>query len=430
MVVVDPQRKARFIKHSVPLTVAISLICPVSGGLRAQEIKKTASEINRSEFSRDSSLLQTSPVSIENPEPTEIVAPSNPPSNLEITPPSSEKYSLTKLDVDGLSVKTLGKVNKKTLTIAQQTLTQELTPNPNSQESLPQTTQPLEEKKDAAPSSSSPTSSNSDSSSLDFPVRLYIGPDFFHRNYSEEQIRPGFKSNEFGTLFGLQTSLDYVKGNAVYFGMGFRYGGGQTTYDGGTQAGDPFKSKTDNQFFNLEGRLGYTFQTGRPKHRFLISPFVALGYHKWNRNISGGIATTSDGSTSISDTTENYSWGYVGPGFHTEYKISPKFTIGLNAKLMFMLGGDIDLEISRGGIVTNQGEGSLGNKLQYEIELPLTYTLVQNSKNAIDLKLTPYYRSQDIARGPEFALSSGSGATEPASSTSVYGATFGVQFRF
>jgi hypothetical protein len=97
---------------------------------------------------------------------------------------------------------------------------------------------------------------------------------------------------------------------------------------------------------------------------------------------------------------------------------------------MFMLGGNIDLEVQNGGLVIDQGSGKLGNDLQYEIELPLTYNLVENSKNGIDLKFTPYYRSQDIARGQPFALSNGGGAVEPASTTSVYGATVGVQLRF
>jgi hypothetical protein len=426
MDIIDPQRKASFIKHSVPFTVAISLICPISGGLRAQEIKKTAPEVNlttvhsnQSGFSRDSSLLQTSPVSIQNPQPT---APSNPPSSLDIKPTSPEKYSLTKLDVDGLSVQTLGKVNKNKLTIAQQATTQELAPTPNSQEPLAQSNQPPEETKDTEKSPPSSTSSNSDASNPEFPVRLYIGTDFFYRNYSEEEINPGFKSNEFGTLYGLQANLDYVKGNAVYFGLGFRYGGGQTKYDGSLQntQATPVTSKTDNQFLNIEGRLGYTFQTGRRKNPFLISPFVAVGYHQWNRDIAGGSEQINGQAIQIPDLKENYSWGYAGPGIHAEYKISRKFRIGLNAKLMFMFGGDI-------AFVSDQDRGNLGNNLQYEVELPLTYTLVENSNNAVDLKLIPYYRSQDIGRG---SLSVSGERLEPASTTSVYGATLGVQFRF
>jgi hypothetical protein len=193
----------------------------------------------------------------------------------------------------------------------------------------------------------------------------------------------------------------------------------------------PFKSTTDNQFLNIEGRLGYTFQASRQKNRFLISPFVALGYHQWNRDVSGNFTAPSGPIQGI-DTSETYSWGYVGPGFHAEYKVSKKFTVGLNAKLMFMFGGQLDLENKFGGALIEQSGGKLGNDLQYEIELPLTYNLVENSKNGIDLKFTPYYRSQDIGLGQPFPLASSSSgsAIEPASITSVYGATLGVQFRF
>jgi hypothetical protein len=245
---------------------------------------------------------------------------------------------------------------------------------------------------------------------------------------------PNFKSDEFGTLYGLQANLDYVKGNRVYVGLGFRYSGGQTKYDGSLQplpVATPATSTTENQFFNLEGRLGYTFQTGKSKNRFLISPFIALGYHQWKRDISGAdLVITGFGPSPRPDLIENYSWGYVGPGFHAEYRVSRKFRIGLNAKLMAMFGTDFDIITSSNGTVQSQGNGNLGRDLQYEIELPLTYTLIENSRNAVDLKLTPYYRSQDIAKGSEFALSDGGGASEPASSTSVWGATFGVQLRF
>jgi hypothetical protein len=263
----------------------------------------------------------------------------------------------------------------------------------------------------------------------ELPSRFYIGPDFLHRDYNEEEITPGFKSHEFGTLFGLQATYDYVKAKAVYVGVGFRYGGGQTTYDGSLQDGTPATSTTDNRFLNIEGRLGYTFQVGR-EGRFLFSPFVGLGYHNWNRDISDNITITGEGSIQGVNTIETYSWGYVGPGFHAEYKVSPKFDIGLNAKLMVMLGGRIKVEDKFQGETFDQGSGDLGNTLQYEVEVPLTFHLVERPQTGIDLKITPFYRNQNISRGKTFDLDSGDFAVEPASTTSVYGVTAGIQFRF
>jgi hypothetical protein len=177
----------------------------------------------------------------------------------------------------------------------------------------------------------------------------------------------------------------------------------------------PVTSTTNNQFLNAEGRLGYTFSLDK-QERFLISPFVGVGYHKWNRDNSS--------TASAIGFIEDYSWGYVGPGVQAKYQVSPQFDVGLNAKLMMMVDGKIEATIKDAS--NSKGNGSLGNALQYEVELPMTYHLVQDrSSNNINLKLTPYYRSQNIARGPFFSL-----GREPASKTSVYGVTLGAQFDF
>jgi hypothetical protein len=253
------------------------------------------------------------------------------------------------------------------------------------------------------------------------PHRFYIGPDLFYRTYNEI-VTPPLRSNEFGTLYGVQATYDHVQGNSIYTGLGLRYGGGTTTYNGSTQTGIPLLSTTNNQFLNAEGRLGYTFSLDQ-QDRFLVSPFVGLGYHRWNRDI----ATTPEAAGIL----EKYSWGYVGPGIRTEYQASPQFDIGFNAQLMLMLGGRIDAEfVSPTTGQTFTGGGTLGNNLQYEIEVPMTYHLSPDpNSNNIDLKLTPYYRSQDIGRGLPFGFAGGS-SLEPASNTSVYGVTLGAQFNF
>lgn len=420
-----PRWKLNLVRSAARYTVATVLMVAAPHKLYAQELKTSAPlqpEASRASDlmapSEDSTRLQVSAAS----ELSQAIAP---PVDLNIVrpnPSSGLSFSVTTLE-QSATVAPFQKNKAAVLMDASQSpkvLNFQAERNASSTAKIAQNISESQGKESTV-------------ASPEFPNRLYIGPDFFYRDYSEEEIVPGFKSDEFGTLFGLQATYDYVKRNSVYFGLGFRYGGGQTTYDGGLQ--DAFgnslgaaRGKTDNQFLNVEGRIGYTFAPDRQK-RFLISPFVALGYHQWNRDISGDLSTPS-GPVTVLDTLEVYSWGYVGPGFHAEYKVSPKFDIGLNAKLMFMFGGRISLENSFQGVLFNDGRGDLGNTLQYEIELPLTYHLIENPRTAIDLKLTPYFRSQDISRGQVFALSSGGGALEPASTTFVFGATVGVQFRF
>jgi hypothetical protein len=413
-------RETSLARYSTYCGIAVAFVCTTAGSLRAQELQSSAQKQDKTIISNSNPLssgqdnsskyLKSEPIAVG-----KTIEKNNILSNFNANESTRINYSWT--SVDSLSSQSLQSREIKTLiAVAQQPL---IEPSPT--ENIPQT---------STQNSDTNSQKNTDNENRsNIPSRLYIGPDFFHRDYSEKEG----KSDEFGTLYGFQATYDYVKGNSIYFGFGLRYGTGQTTYDGSLQSdGTPAKSTTGNHLLNLEGRLGYTFQPGGRKGRLLLSPFVGLGYHKWNRNISGDF-TLPTGQIDGVDTSEIYSWGYVGPGFHAEYKISKKFDIGLNAKLMFMFGGAINAENKSQEIITEQGSGGIGNDLQYEIELPLTFHLVDKPQTGIDLKVTPYYRSQDIGRGSDFPLRSNQGERilfEPASNTSAYGVTAGVQFRF
>lgn len=260
------------------------------------------------------------------------------------------------------------------------------------------------------------------------PNRFALSADFFHRFYREEEIIPGFKSDEFGSLIGGQADYDYVKGNSVYFGASLRYAGGNTTYDGGIQTPllegglllTPAKSTTSNRFLNINARVGYTFKVGL-EDRLLLTPFIGIGYNRWERDVLS-IVSPLDGNT-IPTFFSNYSWTTIDLGLKSEYKLSPKFDIGLNLKVLLPGNGQVSTIRS-----------PLGNRTQYEVELPLTYHLTESSIDAFDIKLTPYYRSQDIGRSGVDIINLGNGflqiAQEPNSTTAVYGATLGVVYKF
>jgi hypothetical protein len=279
---------------------------------------------------------------------------------------------------------------------------------------------------DAAPKSRS-TPDIPDYLQNEKPNRFFIGPEIFYRNYNEEEIRPGFKSFEYGFLYGVKVQYDYVKRNSVYVGTDFRYNRGQTSYRGilqDTNTGNvlaPYNSTTNNEFINFEGRLGYTFKADKVG-RLLLTPFVGYGYQQWNRNLSGNGEIPGVGSSPINDSSEDYSWNYLAGGLRAEYRPSRRFTVGMNFKLMGMLNGTVDNKVA------GQPEGTLalGNTIQAEVEFPLTYHIVDKPKSGIDLRFTPFYRSQNIARG-NFREGVG---IEPASTTDVYGATAGVVFSF
>jgi hypothetical protein len=256
-----------------------------------------------------------------------------------------------------------------------------------------------------------------DKKEVEKPNRFTLSADFFHRFYREEEIIPGFKSDEFGSVIGGQADYDYIKGDSLYFGASLRYSGGKTTYDGGLQ-GDlfgPASGTTDNRFLNINARLGYTFKLGT-EDKILLTPFVGVGYNKWQRDISNVVSPIFGPleGTTFSD----YSWTTVDVGLKSEYKLSPKFDIGLNLKVLFPSNGRVSIV-----------QSPLGNKAQYEIELPLTYHLTESSVDAFDIRLAPYYRSQDIGRSGN-EVTPVSVSTEPNSTTAVYGATLGLVYRF
>ncbi len=262
------------------------------------------------------------------------------------------------------------------------------------------------------------------------PNRFFIGPEVFYRNYNEEEITPGFKSFESGFLYGVKVQYDYVKRNSVYIGTDLRYDRGQTNYssqniDETTGVTTPISSKTNNEFFNFEGRLGYTFKADKVG-RLLLTPFVGYGYQQWNRDITGP-----------GGYTEDYSWQYFAGGLRAEYRPSRRFTIGMNLKLMRMINGSMDVQNYPGAVAVKALD--LGERLQAEVELPITYHLVDTPKSGIALRFAPFYRSQNIGRGDSvgFIAQDENGQTvdvgsnrEPASTTDVYGATFGVVFSF
>jgi hypothetical protein len=125
-----------------------------------------------------------------------------------------------------------------------------------------------------------------------------------------------------------------------------------------------------------------------------------------------------DTSNSIS---EDYSWNYLAGGLRAEYRPSRRFTVGMNFKLMGMLNGNVD--VKENGVP--QDTLDLGETIQAEVQFPLTYHIVDKPKSSIDLRFTPFYRSQNIGRGADGVI-----GREPQSTTDVYGADFGVVFSF
>ncbi|MDR3624375.1 MAG: hypothetical protein P4L16_04460 [Chlamydiales bacterium] len=219
----------------------------------------------------------------------------------------------------------------------------------------------------------------------DCPHHLYIAPDLLYRHYSEQGLSEGAKSDEHGILSGLQIGYDYITPRNVYVGADLRCDAGKTVYDGTLInlidfSTSPYKNHTNNVIFNAEVRLGYTYEKF---YNITTIPFIGFGYHRWYR---GAVPENPFGYD------ETYTWSYLAFGMRTEYDFCCNLAIGLNLKLMFMIDGRM----------TSSGLGNdvfaLGNKIQYEIELPITYRLSKPYWLLNQIQFVPYFRNQNIGR--------------------------------
>lgn len=249
-----------------------------------------------------------------------------------------------------------------------------------------------------------------------YPNRIYIAPDVYYRNY-HEVLPPPQKSDEHGTLGGFQLGYDYVENNQLYVGGNWELVAGNTTYDGSilnleTMKVSPFLSTTGNLLTNLEGRIGYTFASS-PTSRFYIPVFTGIGWNYWRRDVGY---------------LELYSWEYIIFGIRPAYRFSPFFELGLNAELMPMFYGTIQINMPFSGWVNLQ----LGNKLQYSFELPIRFIFPKTYH--FDIALVPFYRNQDLGRSNMKILKvKGVGQVtihEPSSDCYVVGGRIEAGYRF
>lgn len=248
--------------------------------------------------------------------------------------------------------------------------------------------------------------------------RFEIGSDTYYRYYSEQGESPGFKSDEYGVLYGVAMGYNYVKACRPYVGAELDLSLGKTVYDGAlinimTQETIPYKSHTYNGFLDGEVRGGWTWEQGK----WLTSGFIGLGYHAWHR----GSAPNDPYGYS-----EDYRWPYYSIGVRNEIDINQDWTIGINAKVMRMFcavmeADDIDATFH------------LGNEWQCALEVPITYRLLYQYPNLNYIRIVPYFLNQDIGRSDEHvAVIAGTPVTvfEPSSTTFVYGLKFQCVWSF
>jgi len=234
---------------------------------------------------------------------------------------------------------------------------------------------------------------------------FFVGMELFYYDYKEDVPAP-LKSTEYGFLPAVRA--EYEQG---FDGLPFlakylcRFAAGNTTYDGSYQDGTPVQLKTDNLFINIDAQIEYEVNTVTGD---TVCLYTGIGYSFWNRGLGGS-----------SPYDERYSWFHVPIGLKKDYVISPEIEIGFDAALLIMFGGRIEIDI-----YNTMVDLELGNKIGWQIRLPIKYRL---DKESI-LRIIPWYKVSRIGRSNVWEKD-GYTVYEPASETNQVGVRICFDFK-
>ncbi|MFA6434034.1 MAG: hypothetical protein WCW52_05005 [Elusimicrobiales bacterium] len=232
----------------------------------------------------------------------------------------------------------------------------------------------------------------------------------------KETVPAPLKSTEKGWVPGILLKYGYHK-KRMLAALSVEAGGGDTNYDGTTQAGVPVTGTTGNSFTDGSAVVGYVLPAGAVR----LTGYAGIGRRTWERTLGAGTA---------SEYLETYSWNYYPVGLRADFRSGEKFSIGLDACVKIMTGGEIVIGFARMGADSDLTL-KLGNKTGYRFSAPIEYA---RSEKWFFL-LTPWYEHSAIGQSNTGAVTIMGGtpyatAYEPASNTIMYGINAGFVYKF
>lgn len=232
----------------------------------------------------------------------------------------------------------------------------------------------------------------------------------------------------FGTSTGtLDTEKGDVPGTAVflstmtgdhnlYFETEYDHSSGHTTYTGMPITGGVFGSivgVSSAALTNFNARLGRGFVIDSVGYRtiepFMLTPYVELGSHKWDRGVNYG---------------ETYTNNYLA--FGTLWQLSP-----VNSKLVFSANAMLGTTF-RSNIVVNSGpglngfSGALGSSTIYKVGLAADYAF----SNHFHVNVGVDYMSFGYGMSAVYPVGGGFVAWEPDSRTNYTTIKAGLGYAF
>lgn len=211
-----------------------------------------------------------------------------------------------------------------------------------------------------------------------YEIETFIGPEI----YGVSRLREG-GTQQNGVLYGFRLGYDYLKRCKYYCGADFLWA--QGILNGYNTQAHLKSILTDS---NLEARIGYTFQSKNWRCAS-FTPYIGGGYF-WEKNIYK--------HPSPLHVHFKNEFLYIPIGFISQIFIIPSFSVGLNVKWRFLLQGEQqvshDPEYDRS--IQHYNE-----KLQYRVELPLTYFFCSHH-SSLGVRLVPFYEYRHYGRRANF----------------------------
>ncbi|HTJ90192.1 MAG TPA: hypothetical protein VL356_08460 [Acidocella sp.] len=248
-------------------------------------------------------------------------------------------------------------------------------------------------------------------SAAETSVRLSVG--VMHTQYHEHVV-PG--DDESGAIPGFGVSVSALlparSGDTssvdIYSALIYNFDAGNSGYSGHYLFSGAPASATDHAVFNrVEARLGLGF----PMIGGMESiPFLAAGYQAWNRNISSAAGPGAD---------ESYHSGLFGLGYKLDVPIGFGFVASGTGELLGLAGGGI----TDNG---NNWSGGFGVTPEERVELGLDHAVF----GRFHVFATAYWQHFNYSGTPPESFGYSYDVYEPFSTTTQFGANFGIGYSF
>ena len=240
------------------------------------------------------------------------------------------------------------------------------------------------------------------------PLRVEAGITAMHFKYDEFNNSGRALDTEQGDIPGVSLKVGQ-KISAWEWQGAAGYYHGRIDYDGQTNLGAPYRTRTDEAISDIALRLGYWVG----EHP-LWMPYIGLGYRRWDRDI---LPNTLNGLF------ESYRWQYVWLG--------AKFIALQKEQARYLLDVGLLQPLDPIIYVDFKGTYNVSPTVYPKSNTGVRVMLSANHVLSVNTELTlePYFEYWELGRSPT-VIGGGVAVTEPASKTKNFGLSLRLARKF